>query len=59
MLIDEKKPHCSFCDSHDVEIYSSFGTAQLVRQYYCNSCKSVFEYIRWQEDNKVSNKELA
>ncbi|WP_425482030.1 hypothetical protein [Cytobacillus depressus] len=40
---------CSFCSSEDVEKISSFGTAQLVRQYYCSSCKSVFEYIRWQE----------
>ncbi|WP_443677939.1 PaaD-like zinc ribbon domain-containing protein [Neobacillus rhizophilus] len=40
---------CSFCSSEQVEKISSFGTAQLVRQYYCNSCYSVFEYIRWQE----------
>ncbi|MGA8941855.1 MAG: hypothetical protein WB502_03940 [Thermoactinomyces sp.] len=42
-------PHCPFCESVDVELYSIFGTAQLVRQYYCNSCRSVFEFIRWQE----------
>jgi transposase-like protein len=40
---------CSFCSSTNVEKISSFGTAQLVRQYYCNNCNSVFEYIRWQE----------
>jgi transposase-like protein len=40
---------CSFCSSTKVEKISSFGTAQLVRQYYCNNCNSVFEYIRWQE----------
>ncbi|WP_429842918.1 hypothetical protein [Brevibacillus sp. FIR094] len=42
------QPHCSFCDSTDVTLMSPFGTAQLVRQYYCNACKSVFEFIRWQ-----------
>lgn len=39
---------CSFCSSDNVEKISAFGTAQLVRQYYCNSCRTVFEYIRWQ-----------
>ncbi|EKN69431.1 hypothetical protein BABA_10236 [Neobacillus bataviensis LMG 21833] len=48
-MSDEKKTiQCSFCASENVEKISSFGTAQLVRQYYCNSCRSVFEYIRWQ-----------
>lgn len=49
------KPHCSFCDSDDVSQLSSFGTAQLVSQFYCNQCKSVFEFIRWQ---KVKQKAL-
>ncbi|WP_456238398.1 PaaD-like zinc ribbon domain-containing protein [Priestia abyssalis] len=40
--------HCSFCDSTNVNLLSPFGTAQLVSQHYCNSCHSVFEYIRWQ-----------
>lgn len=44
-----KIPSCSFCNSTEVEKISSFGTAQLVRQYYCNNCNSVFEFIRWQE----------
>lgn len=41
---------CAFCSSSEVEKISSFGTAQLVRQYYCNNCRCVFEYIRWQGD---------
>ena len=48
MLRDKVVPHCSFCNSENVSIYSSFGTAQLVRQYYCQECHSVFEFIRWQ-----------
>jgi formate dehydrogenase maturation protein FdhE len=49
-MISEKQIsiQCSFCDSTDVALMSLFGTAQLVRQYYCNHCHSVFEYIRWQ-----------
>lgn len=61
MLKDKMIPHCSFCDSGDVSIYSSFGTAQLVRQYYCHQCHSVFEFIRWQdrEDLPESHREAA
>jgi formate dehydrogenase maturation protein FdhE len=45
---ERKAPHCSFCDSIDVTLIAPFGSAQLVRQFYCNDCHSVFEYIRWQ-----------
>ena len=49
MQVEEKEqPQCPFCDSRDAVLLSPFGTAQLVRQFYCNSCSSVFEYIRWQ-----------
>ncbi|MBA4538619.1 hypothetical protein H1Z61_16175 [Bacillus aquiflavi] len=49
-MYDEKKTvRCSFCASKNVKQISSFGTAQLVRQYYCSKCRSVFEYIRWQK----------
>ncbi|WP_456151916.1 PaaD-like zinc ribbon domain-containing protein [Effusibacillus pohliae] len=47
MLID-RPPCCPFCNSSEVSLHSPFGTAQLVRQYYCHSCRSVFEYVRWQ-----------
>jgi len=50
MLAKKENAQCSFCSSEDVKKISSFGTAQLVRQYYCNECKSVFEYIRWQKE---------
>lgn len=45
-----EKPCCSFCNSKNVKIIAPFGTAQLVRQFYCLDCKSVFEYIRWQNE---------
>ncbi|MGR6116603.1 PaaD-like zinc ribbon domain-containing protein [Aeribacillus composti] len=47
---DKYVVHCSFCDSTNVKKIAVFGTAQLVSQYYCNQCKSVFEFIRWQND---------
>ncbi|CAK6473032.1 hypothetical protein ACPOM7_11350 [Peribacillus castrilensis] len=47
MPVEKENPTCPFCDGKNVELYSSFGTAQLVRQYYCLNCKTVFESIRW------------
>lgn len=57
MVPSHEAVHCSFCDSTDVMKLSIFGTAQLVSQYYCNQCKSVFEFIRWQKE-KEANKEV-
>ncbi|MEB3100151.1 PaaD-like zinc ribbon domain-containing protein [Ferviditalea candida] len=47
----EQQVHCPFCDSSEVSMMSHFGTFQLVRQYFCSDCRSVFEYIRWQENS--------
>ncbi|MEH7081538.1 hypothetical protein V7139_02185 [Neobacillus drentensis] len=54
-----KAIQCSFCSSENVEKISSFGTAQLVRQYYCNSCRTVFEYVRWQASQSNNERCLA
>ncbi|WP_281248626.1 3-hydroxyacyl-CoA dehydrogenase NAD-binding domain-containing protein [Domibacillus antri] len=44
--------HCPFCESDDVTLMSLFGSAQLVRQFYCNKCKSAFEFIKWTEHSQ-------
>jgi transposase-like protein len=41
---------CSFCSSENVEKIARIGQAQLVSQYYCNDCRSVFEYVRWRNE---------
>ncbi|WP_438823904.1 PaaD-like zinc ribbon domain-containing protein [Bacillus sp. JJ1566] len=51
MSSNKENVQCSFCSTNNVKKISSFGTAQLVRQYYCNECNSVFEYIRWQKED--------
>ncbi|WP_430101810.1 hypothetical protein [Peribacillus simplex] len=43
MSVEKESPTCPFCDGKHVELYSSFGTAQLVRQYYCLNCKTFFK----------------
>ncbi len=53
----QEAPHCPFCESSDVKLYAPFGTAQLVRQYYCSCCSSVFEFIRWQEPQSAETTE--
>jgi hypothetical protein len=42
---------CCFCNSLKVRMIAPFGTAQLVRQYYCEDCKSVFEQVKWDKTN--------
>ena len=40
---------CAYCDSTDTELMSLFGQSLLGSQYYCRSCHSVFEAVRWTE----------
>ena len=40
---------CAFCDSSDTELISLFGQFLLASQYYCRSCRTVFEAVRWKE----------
>ncbi|AUI35178.1 PaaD-like zinc ribbon domain-containing protein [Geobacillus jurassicus] len=47
-----REVRCVFCGSVNVAPLSMFGTAQLVSQYYCHQCKSVFERVRWRDDAK-------
>jgi hypothetical protein len=37
---------CPFCDSADTEQFSAFGSALSTSQYYCNGCRSVFEFMK-------------
>ena len=38
---------CPFCESKETEKVSDFGTSLMVGSYYCTSCKSHFESIKW------------
>jgi transposase-like protein len=42
-----EKLECPFCGGNQIEKVSNFGKAQLVRQYYCKQCRSVFEHVKW------------
>lgn len=47
-----RKITCVFCDSDEVELFSLFGQTLLGSQYYCQSCKSIFEVVRFDDEEE-------
>lgn len=43
---------CAHCDSRETEMIALFGQSLMVSQYYCHACHSVFEAVRWTEEEK-------
>lgn len=37
---------CPYCRSTDTELFSLFGQQLLTVQYYCNTCRTPFEYVK-------------
>ncbi len=46
---DEERPTpaCPFCGSVQTELISLFGSTSLTSQYYCRTCRSAFEQVKW------------
>ena len=42
---------CPFCASANTSREADFGTSIMVSQHYCHHCKSVFEWIKWGDDD--------
>jgi hypothetical protein len=42
---------CPFCDGTDSELINPFGGQLSVAQYWCRSCRTGFEYIKWEDDD--------
>lgn len=42
---------CPHCGSTDVEVEAAFGGSLMTRQYWCNGCRTVFEWVRWEPDD--------
>lgn len=40
---------CPFCDGSDTRLLNPFGGQLSVAQYWCNVCRTGFEYIKWEE----------
>ncbi len=41
-----RQPACPYCGSTDTEIFSLFGQQLLTVQFYCNACRTPFEYVK-------------
>lgn len=48
-------PACPHCGSTDVELESLFGSTLMTSQYYCKGCRTVFEWVKW-EDSPPSDR---
>ncbi len=40
---------CPFCDGTETEQFSAFGSALSVSQYWCRTCRTVFEWMKWRD----------
>lgn len=38
---------CPHCGEEESEQFAAFGSSLSVSQYYCRSCRTVFEYFKW------------
>lgn len=42
---------CPHCGATDVELESRAGSSLMSSQYYCNGCRTVFERVKWEDDD--------
>ena len=40
-------PECPFCERTDTELHSVFGSHASVSTYWCRTCRSPFELVKW------------
>ena len=40
-------PTCPFCLSTETELANAFGSHASVASYWCRSCRSPFELLKW------------
>lgn len=40
-------PACPFCAARDTELHSPFGPQLSVATYWCNDCRTPFEFLKW------------
>lgn len=46
---------CPFCQGEETEQFSAFGSALSVSQYYCRTCRTVFEWMKRTGDPRPSD----
>ena len=45
---------CPFCEGTDTRLVSPFGGQMSMAQYWCNRCRTGFEYIKWEDHDDES-----
>lgn len=40
---------CPFCDSVQTQLEAAFGTTHAYSQFFCQACRTPFEWIKWEE----------
>jgi hypothetical protein len=40
-------PRCPFCERRETELMNAFGSHASVATYWCRSCRSPFEIMKW------------
>jgi hypothetical protein len=43
---------CPFCEEMDTKLVSPFGGQMSVAQYWCNRCRTGFDYIKWEDHDE-------
>ena len=42
-------PACPFCGGSETELMSAFGSHASVSTYWCRTCRSPFELMKWRK----------
>jgi len=42
-------PICPFCGGSETELMSAFGSHASVSTYWCRTCRSPFELMKWRK----------
>jgi ring-1,2-phenylacetyl-CoA epoxidase subunit PaaD len=50
---------CPYCDSTDTELFSLYGNSLLSSQYYCHTCHTVFDTVRFDDEIREEEKEVT
>jgi hypothetical protein len=45
-----REVRCPFCGGTDTRLESAFGSTVGFAQYWCDGCRTVFEYLKWDEE---------
>lgn len=40
-------PPCPFCERRETELMNAFGSHASVSTYWCRTCRSPFEVMKW------------